>query len=152
MVTKRTQSTGWGGPRTPESVERALALVRARDVVTDAPRESFAAFVHLVRGDTRAQSLALLEDVSPAVRTYAAQCLLREHPEEIARVLPLVRDPTPILLQEAVGGGASWETVGGYLVRELRTLRSRSPAHAAAFADLVTEGLAKPPPDRGAAG
>jgi hypothetical protein len=136
----------WTRARTPDSAARALAFLRASSSLSGVDGEQFAAFVHLVRDDTRGRSLELLADPSPIVRAYAGECLVREHPEEIERVLPLLRDPAEIVVNDDLGGGRQLRPVGSYVLGALRLVRAQSPAHGAAFERVIAMGLAKRPP------
>jgi hypothetical protein len=135
-------------PRTSASVAHALVLLRSANIVQCSPGERFDAFVHLVRGDTLARSIALLADHHPVLRAHAAECLLTEHPEEADRIYPLLYDQEPILLQRYDGREPS--SVGAFVLRQLRMARRAAPAAAAAFERAIAEGLAKRPPRDGA--
>jgi hypothetical protein len=135
------QCPQWASPRTEESTGRALALLRDQDVLELSPGERFEAFVHLVRGDTRARSIVLLGDPSPAVRAYAAECLLSEHPEEADCVYALLGDRTRILVKRY--GGGDFSTVGEMVLRNLRMARNAAAAAGAAFERAIAEGFAK---------
>ena len=111
------------------------------------PGERVDAFVHLVRGDTLAGSVALLADPHPVLRAHAAECLLAEHPEQADRIYPLLYDQQEILLQRYDGGELS--TVGAFVLRQLRMARHAAPAATAAFERAIGEGLAKRPPRDG---
>jgi hypothetical protein len=129
-------------------LEQAVAHLASFDMVTSEriseggdPSPSYRAFQGVLEQATEEELVGLLSYPSAVVRGYVARHVAHELPAHMDKLLPLLRDPSPLTtmsgcmmfecaVSEHVANELAWAGSRELIRRGLRELRSLEPARA----------------------